>query len=975
MGNLIILGICCLIVFAVRYMDRHNRSVDLAREYGKRLKEDIADFAEEKAAEVKDYGVELEVQKSSAKELLNRLGSSRTALADQAEAVVRRIEEVARIGDRISAYDKSMGELIRLSARVEENMGRLRSESAFADQTAKKISQTRASLEELEKTMGSLARRFQQENAEALEKTAEALTARVSSTVEDLQAEAEAAERRAAEHREAVERIEAERGERIERDLELIDKTLAGAIDRAAVRSEQLEEAALTKAREAAMERVNHFKEAVERQILECEENAETGMGETRALIGVFKDEWRRQQEEIWAKERELYGTLAAAREDLEAKQQELQRLFEAEQEEFRLARQQNLEALEAKQNEFSGRISEEQEERRLAWQGDLRELEAKQQEFHENLETWQKEYRLAWHRDREGFELRQREYQLTWQRDIEALDALALSQRKQWEAATAEAEQRIAALESELGRKTSEAEETILRELERRLSLYREDQENQWERFDAVAGDALKLDALLRTSMEEAELRVRREFAAFEELQREEGTKAQAAFARSADIFRTEMTALEQDLNTLKNRAYENVSEKLRIFEDDFFTDLTRRGTEIDSRLVQWQADLDRKLLALGEEAESERRVIEHSYRDGLNKGLDEQREKLRSELERLRRESEIFEERIQNGLDETESRISQLSLNADEIRRQLKEFSSQTRIFEKTDELKTALERSLETLKGDLTGIEERRAEAAQLETEFIKIRRLEDEVNAKMTRFLAEKNHLDVMERDFTRLIQTSQRVEERLKEVTGADDTLQGMQITLRKLEDSIAAAEDRYFRLEKKNQVLEETNTSIERNFRLLEETEAALKKCHEDIDRTEEEVDSLRPSIEKLAAANGRAEAAADKLGLLDSGLAAIEERIEKMQTAREWLARAETRFEEINQQAQDQLKLLEAVLKNEGRTSKSKTGDASGAPPAAVRENVRRLARQGWGADEIARSLKISRSEVELILELEPRE
>jgi hypothetical protein len=31
----------------------------------------------------------------------------------------------------------------------------------------------------------------------------------------------------------------------------------------------------------------------------------------------------------------------------------------------------------------------------------------------------------------------------------------------------------------------------------------------------------------------------------------------------------------------------------------------------------------------------------------------------------------------------------------------------------------------------------------------------------------------------------------------------------------------------------------------------------------------------------------------------------------------------------------------------------------------------VRKLARQGWNADEIARAVKISRGEVELILEL----
>jgi chromosome segregation ATPase len=162
--------------------------------------------------------------------------------------------------------------------------------------------------------------------------------------------------------------------------------------------------------------------------------------------------------------------------------------------------------------------------------------------------------------------------------------------------------------------------------------------------------------------------------------------------------------------------------------------------------------------------------------------------------------------------------------------------------------------------------------------------------------------------------------------------------------------------------------LEETNRGIERNFQILEETELALRKCRENIDRTEEDLDSFRPSIEELAAASEKAREAEEKLITLDTGLSAIEARIEKMQVAREWLARAETRFEELNREAQEELKLLEAVLKDE---SKKSGASGKGAPPTAVRENVIRLARQGWGPEEIARTLKISRGEVEMILEV----
>ncbi|MDR1307764.1 MAG: hypothetical protein LBK74_09350 [Treponema sp.] len=945
-GNLIVLGLCLAAIFAVRYMDRHNRSVDLAREYGRRLKDDLASFAEEKAALVKDNGLLLDVQMSSTKEALSRLTQANAELQEKAETAAGRIDDVARIGDRISAYDSSMEELVRMAARVEENMNRLREKTALVEQTAKKTGEIEDRFGKLEKNLDGLENRFERENAASLERTAEALVSRVRSGVEDLQAAAETVERQVEQHREAVDRIEADRKALLERDVDIINKTLAEALERAGSRADKLEEAALVKLREEAMARVRRFQDAVEEKFRGYHENAKAGIAEIQLTI---------------------------------------------------------------------------------------------------------KDYQESWKKDHEGLELKQQEYRAAWQRDLEALDALALSQRTRWEAAVTDTEERIARLGDTLEAGTAEAEEKLLRELDRRLEEYRENQKRQWERFETMADDAQKLDGQLRLIMEEAEVRVRGDFAAFEEEQARNRERLSAAFGESLETFKGEMAALESELTDLKNQASGRVSEKLQVFEADFFAGISRRSTEIDDRLNEWQSAMEQKLAALGEEAETARHDLELSFRDELNARINEQSRQLLSGLERLRidaaalqekiqngldetesrvsrRSTEIdgrfnewqsaleqrlaalgeeaeaerrglelsfkdelnarvgeqserilsdlgrlridaaaFEEKIQNGLDETESRVSRLSANLEEIRRELKEFNSQTRLFEKTDELKTSLERSMEALKGDMAGIEERRAEASQLETEFIKIRRLEDEVNSKMTRFLSEKNHLDIMEKDFERLIQTSQRVEERLKEVTGADDTLQGIQVALRKLEDAIVVADEKYQRVEKKNHILEETNSSIERNFQIMEETEAALRKCRENIDKAGAEIDSFRPAIEELAEASEKARNTTEQLGILDTGLKIIEERIEKVQAAREWLARAETRFEELHRDIQGELKLIESVLKDESKKSKT----AKGAPAIADRENVKRLRRQGWEAEEIARALKISVGEVELILDM----
>ena len=763
-GNIITLAISLGAIFVMRYLDRQNRSVDLAREYGKRLKEDIAGFAEEKAAEVKDNGLVLDVQKSAVKEALNRLTEANAELNNKTSEITQRLEEIGRIGERISAYDKSMEELIRVTKRVQDDMGRLREESAFVDETSKKIDTLKTRAGELGKDINGLELRFERENSAALEKAVNSLVVQVDGKVEDLRGEAQAIERQVEEHRAAVDQIEAGRKTKLEKDISIINGALAEALDKAKNSASLLEGEALDKYRDEAMQRLHQFQDAME-------------------------------------------GKLA----------------------------------------EFSA------------------------------------------------------------------------------------------------------------------------DQNAEWKRFESLADDALKLDNQLRQAMDAAEARLRSDLVLFEEDQKNEQSRVSAVFIEETENLKRQMASVEQNFNTLKEGAYQNVSKNLKLLEDKYFEDLARRNDEIDLRLKEWHANMEKRLASLGEEAENSRRSMEQSFKEEINAGIEGQGNRILSEMERLKIKSDAFEERIQNGMDQAESRLSSLNSTADEIKRGLKDFNAQTMLFEKAEELKTNLERGMETLRSNLSGIEERRAEASRLETEFIKIRRLEDEVNAKMTRFLTEKARLEVMERDFERLIQTSQRVEEGLKKATVTDDTLQDIQVSLRKLEDAVVAAEDKYQRIEEKNRILEETNRSIERNFEMLENTELALRKCRENIDRAEEDLGSLKPSIERLAAASEKAKSTEEKLLALDKILSATEERIEKMQVAREWLARTETRFEELNREAQDELKMLQVVLKEDSK----KTGATKGAPPLATRDAVIRLRRQGWGPEEIARNLKISRGEVELILEM----
>jgi chromosome segregation ATPase len=243
--------------------------------------------------------------------------------------------------------------------------------------------------------------------------------------------------------------------------------------------------------------------------------------------------------------------------------------------------------------------------------------------------------------------------------------------------------------------------------------------------------------------------------------------------------------------------------------------------------------------------------------------------------------------------------------------------------------------------------------------------------------MTRFLSEKRRIEVMENDFDRLLQTSQAVEEKLAQVSTSDDVQQTIQVQLRRLDDAIKETDEKYQRVERKGKAIQETNDGIDKNFKALQVDEQLIKKLEETMGTLKIDMDIIERSVDTLSEKNEQAREAAEKLFTLDESVQWLEKRIAEMNVAREGLARLATELSNLDKDAQTQLKLTRSLLDREGGKSAARAGGKpdEGAPPPRDRENIIRLKRAGWTIEEIARSMKISKGEVELILELGPKD
>jgi chromosome segregation ATPase len=895
-------------------------------------------------------------------------------------------------------------------------------EQSRAEAMARDINIVDKTLKDAVEQAGTSAEKIEETTVFNLKAQAEQIVSDVRSVVSELNAEAETAERKVgehrkfidnkiaehledidnkitehrdlvdgkiAEHREAVGSMEQSRAEAMARDMALVNKTLKNAVEQAGIRADKMEEAALVKLKEQAKDRIEKLKLAEEEKIRTYQENARSRVAEVQNIVKNFKDEWREERLDLETKEKAFKEESKKDIEDLK-----------------------NLAAETEKQ------ISQEREAQK------------------ESLE------------------------------ELKVLFGTTISSQEKLLTEAAE-QMKLKALET-TGAKLDE---------------YRQVQDSEFQRLEALAEDSQKLDAELRRYMQETVNKVKGEFSVFTGDSARERQKVADDFNAAAQAIRTEMDEIEQGIGRLKASAYQNVSENIKIFEDEFFSDLAKRSEEMSRRISVWKDDLENKLVQLGENEEEKRSVMEQKMTTEIRQELSARNDRIVSELERLKSDAGAFEEGIReqmsaaditlasykNELDrnledtresadaaikteianmtlsaadkvkqnqrelegklkeaqeyvdnrtkeiqelldisrrnitEQEGRIVSVRSAMDDIRkdadsrrdeilsrfdeqakslesgihdaeRQIKDFFDQAKLIDRTDELKKEMERGIEDLRSDLDRLEQRRAEAAQLESQFAKVRRLEDDVNAKMSRFLSEQHRIEQMDAEFTRLVQTSKAVEEKLKEVTASDDILQHIQLQIRKMGEGLAETEEKFQRIEKKNQILETTNDGIDRNFKELQESEKTLEKVDADLDRITDDVSSLKQSIENLATQSEKAHEAVNQMTLLDTTLSGIEERITSMQTARAWIARTETRLEELNREILENLRLVDTAQRDKGK-KKTAGYDDTPSPPINVQESVVKLATKGWKVEEIAKTLKLARSEVELILEISPKE
>lgn len=1112
-GNILTLCITIVLLILYRQMDKGNRSIEKVKRFGDKLKDDLSLFLKERSTKLEESSLALDVQQTKAVAAVKRLDSIRQEIEQKEADLLERTKKVSAFGKQIETYDETISRLLEMTRQAEINLEKISGQSDFVDKLARTLASSQKQLNDIHASIPALRDEFSRENRNALESVYSDTLSTFNTALADMEG-----------------RIESSRTE--------FERIYGKATEEAVRRAGKLEDAAFHKLKEQASERLVHFKDSFEEKVGKLHEQTKNRILETQQLVKEFRSNWKTEADEF-----------------LEATRAEIRSLGEESSSSIEAVREQVASAESLVTTRFD-------------------ELEAG---FHRMESTVEKDLAEKEQQSRNKIE--------QFEQHIEARLSGAETGASDRLSAI---EERVGTLDSMVNDSIDAADKTVTarisdisKAIDASFESYRTDVDYRLEKLNKVFSDSDKLEEQLRLALSDTEQRVADTFTLYVNDQKSRQDEFEKTLLGSADSLTERMNTLESGLNELKSRAYDNVSEKLKMFEDDFFADLAKRSDAITAALDGWKTSVDERLETLSAENESERRDLETGYTARLQERLGEladqfhqqsarleeqltamentlrnritasdqsilefveqsrqefaqaketaalnvqnelsahnisvqevlrnqereleqrtrefiesiensrgeaetmmegirsdfatwqarneqqfadakrllddrivslddsirssiadleagyqtnyrdfiadtaeERKEIRSSLDSLKSDissamdefkrqsagaleefTAAYEEMtsgtalrvrehaaetdqtirslkamvqdIRESVDQTRERLFEkvnkdtevLGQTIEEIDRKQKAFIAQTRVFDRAEEMKTALEANIANIKDEISRLDVYRDTMNTLESQYGKVRKLEEEANQKVSRFMAEKKRIDILESDFNKLLSLSDSIDRKISELTLTNDDIQQYQVQIRRFEESIAEVNARYERLDKKTVVLDQTVSGVDTAFETLTTLEKSLDSWKEDVAGIPDQLESIRETLDVLMENRDKTSVMVEKLETLDTILEDVESRTEKMQTAREWLARTETRLEEISRQSQDQLKLLGDILKQEGSTKKSR-----GAPPIGIRENVVKLAHQGWKVDEIARALHLSRGEVELILEL----
>ena len=207
-----------------------------------------------------------------------------------------------------------------------------------------------------------------------------------------------------------------------------------------------------------------------------------------------------------------------------------------------------------------------------------------------------------------------------------------------------------------------------------------------------------------------------------------------------------------------------------------------------------------------------------------------------------------------------------------------------------------------------------------------------------------------------------------MDEKIRQLQTTSDDLQELQVTVRNFQDTLSGISLRYDRLEKKNEVIDRVSADVDKSFENLKALEERLAGCARQAGSLPAEIADIQKNVDTLMVNSTRIDDAVGKLESLQGLLDETGKRADLLKSERDGIGRSEARLQELSKDIDAKFNLLAQITKADIERNPGKPVHGIGPQD---RENIKRLKRQGWTVPAIAKAMKRTETEIELMLEL----
>lgn len=525
--------------------------------------------------------------------------------------------------------------------------------------------------------------------------------------------------------------------------------------------------------------------------------------------------------------------------------------------------------------------------------------------------------------------------------------------------------EQEAALMES-VGRVRLDAREELVRELETLKEIFKEEGQKQLERYrkdlqglsDEIAtlsSRTEKIHGVIDKKLEEALRSVGENVQEMEKSYLKTGEEIQGRAQKELGSVSKEIEDVKGTVRGLKEGVVNEVQSSLVNFRAEVEQSFEEHRRTVSER----EAEILRSMESIAESTEAR---ISESHKDA---------EEL---LHGFESEAGAVQDRVERRTSEIEKRIAAFEKESSTIKRAIR--------------YKEKVEEEIEKLIDLVAQVKEDKKDILSLRKVIQTLKRDEGDISARVRQLKSEKKTVSDIAKNAEQAVGLIAVVEEKLGLITSQRDLLESMEGEMKRIQARFETLEKKAEELGKKEGDLEvsiETITkmkdllsSLEQRTGLLKESMGEIKDIEEDIKKR---VTSADEKTRSLMGNESRVEEVLSRFREMDSLVADIEARTNQLQTTRQWLARTESRLTNLAQNAErlaEELSNLTGGGAGTGDAEKGKQPAASGGTLSKEAQNkvktVLTLFEQKWTIPEICKVTKMSRGEVELILELNNR-